>query len=166
MPKSDPTRRGTFIGLKNRRKCGRCGKIKHFSQYHKNKAKKGGISGYCKTCRKERYQEQEKSEGQEQRRQFYYETARWKELLRLFGVTKEQYEAMEREQNGLCAICGRPETFRSRNTVRRLAVDHDHVTGAIRGLLCTVCNVGLGNFNDDPVLIKKALDYLTKRTER
>jgi len=160
MPKSDPTRRGTFCGLKNRRRCGRCKKVKHYSQFHKNRAKRGGIGGYCKKCRKERYQETEKGAGYEQRRRHYYETARWKSLLLQYGVTQEQYEEMHQAQNGLCAICGKPETYQWRGTVRRLAVDHDHKTGAARGLLCTSCNRGIGNLGDDPEMLKKAIEYL------
>ncbi len=65
-------------------------------------------------------------------------------FFKRYGITVEQYDAMLRQQNGLCAICGRaPKRF-------RLAVDHDHETGEIRGLLCTRCNLGLGWFRDDP----------------
>lgn len=55
----------------------------------------------------------------------------------------------------VCAICGTPPS-----PVRRLALDHDHVTGAFRGRLCTRCNMGLGFFADDPVRLRAALKYL------
>lgn len=55
-----------------------------------------------------------------------------------FGISIEQYETMLREQSGVCGLCGLPENVR-----RRLAVDHDHKTGAVRGLLCFRCNTKL-----------------------
>jgi hypothetical protein len=57
-------------------------------------------------------------------------------------------------QNGLCYIC------QSDNNGRLLAVDHDHITGNIRHLLCINCNLGLGNFKDNQELLIKAVLYL------
>ncbi len=85
-------------------------------------------------------------------------------LKRYFGISLETYEKMVEVQNGLCAICGKAETVRH-NVARRvqeLAVDHDHVTGKVRALLCSNCNTGLGDFNDDPDLLVKAAIYLEK----
>jgi len=69
---------------------------------------------------------------------------------------------MHKKQNGLCLICGNAETSRNPKTgePRSLAVDHDHETGKIRGLLCTFCNTALGKFHDDVEILKKAIDYL------
>lgn len=72
-----------------------------------------------------------------------------------FGLTPGQYDEMLAEQQGVCAICKQPSPSRA------LAVDHDHQTGAVRGLLCTGCNVGLGNFRDDTELLARAQAYLT-----
>jgi len=60
----------------------------------------------------------------------------------------------------VCDICGRPETAQHAGKVRRLAVDHDHVTGALRGVLCGRCNTGLGMFRDDTALIEAAAEYI------
>jgi hypothetical protein len=59
-------------------------------------------------------------------------------------------------QDGRCAICRKKP-----QTGRRLSVDHDHKTGEVRGLLCTLCNQGLGYFKDDPGRLGAALEYLT-----
>lgn len=75
-------------------------------------------------------------------------------LKRKFGLTLEQYNAMLARQRGCCAICRRPP----RNIA--LHVDHDHVTGAIRGLLCFQCNNGLADLQEDPGLLAKAASYL------
>lgn len=71
-----------------------------------------------------------------------------------YGITPEQYERMFRNQQGRCAICERPP----KNV--RLAVDHDHATGFVRGLLCTACNRALAAFHDKPGLLDRAAAYL------
>lgn len=72
-----------------------------------------------------------------------------------YGMSMDDYAALDARQNGVCAICGQPP-----NGKGALHVDHDHATGAIRGLLCFTCNSGLGNFHDDPELLRKAVRYL------
>lgn len=83
---------------------------------------------------------------------------------RQYGITVSDYDAMLRAQNDQCAICGAKESRFWKKGVspvpRLLAVDHDHVTGAVRGLLCGDCNVGMGAFRDDPFLVMRAAQYL------
>lgn len=68
---------------------------------------------------------------------------------------------MIEEQDNKCAICGQEETAKNNGIdVNKLAVDHDHVTGRVRGLLCKACNNGLGHFQDDPELLEAAIRYL------
>ena len=64
------------------------------------------------------------------------------------------------EHDGYCEICGGPPTGRT----KRLSIDHDHATGAFRGLLCGHCNTGLGMFKDNPNLLEKAIQYLNRKT--
>lgn len=59
-------------------------------------------------------------------------------------------------QKGLCACCGDPPGEKA------LSVDHDHITGQVRDLLCQRCNPGIGYFQDDPERLQKAIDYLQK----
>jgi hypothetical protein len=77
-----------------------------------------------------------------------------------FGITPETYVAMLDAQDGVCAICRRPETRIVRGCVSALAVDHNHTTGQIRGLLCFRCNSGIGALGDDPENIDRAAEYL------
>ena len=79
-----------------------------------------------------------------------------------YGITPEQYMELFKIQNGRCAICGNEETARHTRSkeVQKLAVDHCHTTGKVRGLLCQDCNRGLGKFHDDPERLRKAIDYL------
>lgn len=84
------------------------------------------------------------------------------DLKKRFGITLETYREILKKQNHVCAICGRPENAVDHRTglPRALAVDHDHLTGKIRGLLCTQCNRGLGKFNDNLLYLKSAVKYL------
>lgn len=68
----------------------------------------------------------------------FREYGRRSSLKRQYGITLEDYDALFEAQQGLCAICNRQDSTR-----RRLAVDHDHETGRIRGLLCYSCNTKL-----------------------
>jgi len=83
------------------------------------------------------------------------------ELKKQYGISLDQWEAMHSAQGGVCAICGELQVdsgFRYAN----LAVDHCHVTGKVRGLLCNACNRGLGFFKDRPDLVENAVSYLLK----
>lgn len=77
-----------------------------------------------------------------------------------YGITLAQYNAMVEAQNGLCAICGKPETRLHLGKLKRLATDHCHETKKVRALLCHQCNTGIGSFSDDPALLRAAADYL------
>jgi len=83
-------------------------------------------------------------------------------LERKYQMTIEDYEKMYDEQNGVCKICGQPETKKYNGKVVELAVDHCHETGKVRGLLCNKCNVALGGFQDSPTLLASALNYLNR----
>ena len=84
------------------------------------------------------------------------------ERKRRFGITAARYAAMLAEQNGLCAICGKVEGETRNGKVKALAVDHDHESGRIRGLLCVACNTGLGKLGDDRGTLLKAVEYLDR----
>ena len=77
-----------------------------------------------------------------------------------YGMTVEQYDALLVEQDGLCAICRRPESVIQQGTAKKLHVDHDHLTGVVRGLLCAACNKALGLLCDDPAALRNAALYL------
>lgn len=79
-------------------------------------------------------------------------------LIKKYGLTVEQYDALWIEQAGTCAICHTRENAKGRGV--ELEVDHDHATGQVRGLLCRPCNTGLGHFQDSPDQLKSAISYL------
>ena len=80
------------------------------------------------------------------------------ESVEKHGITDDEYRRMLSEQDDQCAICERHPT-----SVGPLFIDHDHDSGQVRGLLCMSCNLGLGNFKDDPDLLVDARRYLLER---
>lgn len=87
-------------------------------------------------------------------------------LMRNYGITAQEYADLETRQGGVCAVCRQEERdliAAVRDEVcriRRLAVDHDHQTGKIRGLLCNRCNRALGMLGDDYKLLEAGAKYL------
>ncbi len=75
-----------------------------------------------------------------------------------FHKNSEEYEVMYADQEGKCTICHKHK--------ERLAVDHCHSKGTVRGLLCRVCNTAIGMLKDDPVLVERALIYLTRTVKK
>jgi hypothetical protein len=83
-------------------------------------------------------------------------------LRRKFGITAEQYGLLLKKQRDTCAICHEAECFTNPKTKMRqaLSVDHNHRTGAVRGLLCVRCNRMLGYSRDDKTILGRAIAYL------
>jgi hypothetical protein len=73
------------------------------------------------------------------------------------GITAQQLFELHQKQKDCCAICHKPEVIKS-----VLSLDHSHSTGQVRGLLCTHCNLLLGQANDDIMVLKGAITYLEK----
>ena len=80
-------------------------------------------------------------------------------LKKMYGITLDEYDELLEKQGGVCAICSQ-----SCPTGRHLAVDHDHDTGVVRGLLCTRCNIGLGQLRNITNLARSIV-YLQKSEE-
>lgn len=129
--------------------CTKCLKEKALDQFQARVGRKHGAThSWCKACVRKANQRD-------------YDAERGYKLKCTFGITLEEYNALSEEQDHLCAICRKPETVVGNGKrVRKLAVDHDHTTGKVRGLLCTGCNTALGRFNDDITLLEKAIHYL------
>ena len=86
-------------------------------------------------------------------------------LSRSYGMTHELYEKIEEGQKSKCKICGGEGFIMPVGGKKKLVVDHDHATGKVRGLLCHNCNRGLGLFQDNEALLRKAADYLDTSKE-
>ena len=93
---------------------------------------------------------------------------RTRKLRETYGITDADFDILWSSQKGRCAIC---KTVLARPPVRRgttnaACLDHDHETGKLRGLLCMLCNRGLGNFKDSVVALKTAADYVSRHARR
>ena len=140
------------------KKCSKCKEIKEIEEY--NNSGNGYRRAECKDC-----QAKYRKENNEKRLEYLKKWAkenpekrRAQKYRYRYKIDIDQYNTMLKKQGGSCKICKSKDT--KRKNTEFFAVDHCHDTGKIRGLLCYNCNSGLGKFNDNPELIKKALDYL------
>lgn len=126
--------------------CSICHEVKSFGEFYLSK---GRLMARCKGCHKasvSAYQRKNR-----EKRRVYDRRSNCKTR---YGITEDQYADALRAQNGKCAICEKPAGSRA------LCVDHDHKTGAVRGLLCLHCNSMLGQADDDPERLMAAIRYL------
>jgi hypothetical protein len=143
--------------------CPWCNKNLPLNCFTPGKHYHGGISSYCKICRAEKEQERRKTKPAQKSVKEYKVRNKIKtknyELKRKFNISLEDYNNLLQNQKFSCAICNKQKSDKLN---RLLAVDHCHITGKIRGLLCTNCNMGIGNFQDNLDLLKIAIKYLEK----
>jgi hypothetical protein len=147
--------------------CTKCNIQKKKADFFKRKASKDGLNLWCKSCHVNNnniWTEDNVEHVNKKKKEFYYANltrVRNKELKHKFGITKDKYDEIHKSQNGLCKICGLPETSKGRSgNPKPLSVDHCHVSNIIRGLLCGKCNTGIGLLNDDIELLEKAIEYI------
>ena len=151
--------------------CSGCKMNKSLDNFHKNKSCKDGYSCYCKPCsckyQSEYYHLHKSTKLIEQRK--YRQTekgkrnrkrAMWK--CRGINISYERYLELLKEQNGRCAICKNPESFKLFGKIRSLVVDHNHNTKKIRGLLCSACNTAIGLLKEDRQLLLNVIKYIEK----
>lgn len=128
-------------------RCRDCGIEKQLSAFSKDKSRKTGHFCYCKECASIR---------QKKWKRRNLKARRISHLRYMYGLSEEDYNAMLEEQGNCCKICKKKEPGHHGNFV----VDHNHVTNEVRGLLCSNCNAGLGNFMDSINNLKAAVEYL------
>lgn len=135
--------------LSGKKQCKMCSRTRKLQNFPKSKMSLTGYYSYCYDCKRGINREQDIKRKLSQSRK---EWSRKAYLKRTYGITPEEYDDMNKSQNGGCAIC---------SSVQRLAIDHDHATGNIRGLLCHNCNRGLGMFYDNKESLLNAMNYLS-----
>jgi hypothetical protein len=138
-------------GLKE---CKCCKKVKSLEEFHVNKALFGGRFAECKVCH---YAHSKYDKNADEDVKARWSRYRHNSLVRKYGLEPEEYTTLLQAQSGGCAIC---ESQTDPYIQRRLGVDHDHITGKVRGILCTACNNGLGSFKDNPDRLRRAAEYL------
>ena len=153
------------------KKCTKCelDKPTNSDNFAPDKRNRDGLQGRCRECQRKAF----KAWRPAQRDRLNGECRKWYQANRehalaymrsrsiaRYGLTDGQYAVLYAQQGGTCAICKQPETAKVRGTVCRLSIDHDHITGQVRGLLCKNCNIAIGNFHNDPTLLIAAAAYL------
>lgn len=125
----------------------------------------GRVLRQCKPCRRAEDSAKRAAmtlEERRERRLSYPSLARGKHYQRKYkyGLSEEDVRAMLAHQGGGCGICARPLDLDATDKNSKVAVDHDHETGEVRGLLCQRCNAGIGMLMEDMTTLKRALAYL------
>lgn len=139
--------------------CASCDQALPVDAFSINRANWLGRHHWCRECASSRVRIWNATERGQMSRKLGRDKHR---LSTKFGLTRDEYDRIGETQNWLCAICSKPETSTFRRSIRRLAVDHCHKTGRIRGLLCRKCNQGIGHLRDDVAILRKAITYLEK----
>jgi hypothetical protein len=127
--------------------CPDCGLVEAADDFPRSRASATGLAAYCLPCHNVRGKQNLEKRG----------GSRGYHLTRRYGITAEEADAMLEAQGGLCAIC---------RAAPAAHVDHDHLTGSVRELLCFNCNGGLGQFKDDPAVLRAAADYVERHRAR
>lgn len=156
------------VGVKE---CSGCKQTKPLDQFRHDPKMRFNRGSQCAECRdeaqrryyatpkgkatKKRFDDKRKAEWPR-----LWPQERNRSLRKHFGISLAEYNIMKAQQKGLCAICNRLPMLKD------LAVDHDHKTGKVRALLCGTCNRGIGQFNDDPIRLIKAVKYLLRFMEK
>lgn len=140
------------------KRCTCCTIEKPLEEFYWANKKKTYRHSKCHECRRNQFKQWAKTEGGKK-------TKRNGILRRNFGLTREQYETMYKNQNGLCAICKKEEIQIRRGSISRLSVDHHHETRQVRGLLCSCCNMGLGSFGENIKTMELAIEYIVKHKQ-
>lgn len=154
--------------------CTKCHIEKSIEEFYRHGTNKDGHAGACKTCTLARTSAYTKAHPEirnksirmwrhrhPERVKRYKSQGYRPERVRAYGLRKNyglsvsDYDNMFAQQDGICAICGLPP-----EGGKHLVVDHDHDTGVNRGLLCNRCNLSIGAFNHNPVLLENAVGYL------
>jgi hypothetical protein len=160
------------------KRCSQCKKVLDLNCFYNDIRANDKLSSVCKQCHnlnnkksklKHRKRVQKvaliysRSHTKEKREYYSNHKNDWKNnrLINQFGITLENYNDLLKKQNYLCLICNKPETeVEPGKSPKTLAVDHNHETGKIRGLLCGKCNKGIGMFEDNTNLLQSAINYL------
>ena len=139
------------------KKCSVCLETKPAALFPRSRYTRTGLDSRCKACGTA------KSYAWSQANPERFRANQRRSVLKArYGLTPEDIEALLVKQGGGCAICRLPLLAQSPQSGSQLHVDHDHLTGRVRGLLCNRCNRALGFFDDNPDTLQIAIDYLRK----
>jgi hypothetical protein len=158
------------------KQCSHCKETKPHDAFNNDCSQRDGKCSWCRDCCSKAYNKNKVArvktarswylnnkervcERARQRHKANYPSEKDSRLDKRFGSGASQHRQNKfNEQGGECAICGKREVDCS----KALALDHNHITGKWRGLLCDLCNTAIGKLHDDVNVLQKAIDYLRK----
>ena len=129
--------------------CNKCKEMLPLDSFGRDKPRPDGLSPYCKPCKGAMQRGYYKANPERYRERNYRDS---------YGITLEQYDEMLQGQGGGCASCHGQVPGGG-----RFHVDHNHVTGEVRGLLCHGCNTAAGLCQDNPAVLRGLANYLEDR---
>ena len=140
----------------------RCNACKQTLSVEKFSRRLNGYQHLCKPCQSVYQKNYVRKLNPEKRAKA---NRKWR-LIKIFGITPEQFDQMLEDQNHVCAVCKNSERLITHSTGKPapLSVDHCHKTGRVRALLCNRCNTTLGKVADDPHLLRHLADYLEQHS--
>lgn len=143
--------------------CTGCGVVKSLDLYYSHpQSKSGRHQAKCKDCVNE-YNRRWAVDHPRRAREINRAATRRTHVKRKYGLAKTDYALLVEQAGERCMACGQSETItRKDGEVWPLCVDHDHATGAVRGLLCHACNRAAGAIGDDPARLRLLADYLER----
>lgn len=130
--------------------CTKCKTTKPLSLFNKSRQTKDGYHPHCKGCQSENYRRRYRENPEKVR-----VGGKLRNMKHRNGITLDEYNELLASQAGVCAICKKPPKEK-----RRFSIDHDHITGQNRGLLCDKCNMALGLMEDNIKWLSMAIKYL------
>ncbi len=142
--------------------CSKCNEVKPEMAYFKYKKSKDGLQVNCKICTYKNLKQWRKKNPDKvkkiaktfrtQNENGYYNSF----YKSKYKISFDYYNELVKKQDSKCKICGIDQS----ELDRRLAVDHCHETGKVRGLLCGNCNKGIGNLQESVMILESAITYL------
>lgn len=148
-----------IVGSRNK-PCPKCGRPKNDVDFKKRGGKLSHLyRSYCNPCADKRAAEWNRNNPVRVRRNNLLSGMKRFGTALSFLPDAKTVERMESSHHGKCAICGSEQVLGKKN---RLDADHDHTNGFLRGFICNLCNQGLGQFKDSPVVLRRAADYLER----
>lgn len=148
------------------KECNKCHKVLPITEFDRQPNSPDGLKYSCKACQSVRFKAYYQANLQTQRARDKERYPSEREMRsnahykRKYGLSLKEYQALLKQQNGVCAICLQAEHIIWHGQLRPLSVDHCHNTGQVRGLLCSDCNTMLGHVNDNVETLQRAIDYL------
>ena len=134
------------------KRCYRCKQILAANCFSANSSRPLGLASACKECSKK-----SRREAYARDKQKVKNKVEINRRIRKYGLTPEVYQELLDYQNYKCGICLKPFIEIEK---RKVSIDHNHKTGAVRGLLCILCNMGIGSLKDDVGSFQRAIEYI------